>query len=184
MVTGASYRGNPYSGGTDFDYYTAKYAAADGRLLWEQRYNGPANASDVARSVAVDGGGNVIVTGYSDGGNQYNGSGGTGHDYYTAKYAADDGALLWEQRYNSPGNGTDEAYYGCLAVDASGNVFVSGTSTRYISGPELSFRLRLLHGQVCGGGRRTPVGKAIQRSIRTATPMPLRWHWMAAAMSS
>ena len=25
------------------DYYTAKYAAADGALLWEKPYNGPAN---------------------------------------------------------------------------------------------------------------------------------------------
>ena len=28
------------------DYYTAKYAAADGALLWEKRYNGPANGDD------------------------------------------------------------------------------------------------------------------------------------------
>ena len=36
MITGHS--GN---GATD-DYYTAKYAAADGALLWEKRYDGSA----------------------------------------------------------------------------------------------------------------------------------------------
>ena len=47
------------------DYYTAKYAAADGALLWEKRYNGPANSDDAASSVVVDSAGNVIVTGIS-----------------------------------------------------------------------------------------------------------------------
>ena len=49
--------------------------------------------------MAVDGSGNVVVTGYSDNG--------TNDDYYTAKYAAADGALLWEKRYNGPANGDD-----------------------------------------------------------------------------
>src|SRR2546430_11716057 len=39
----------------DEDYYTAKYAAADGVLLWEKRYNGPANRVDSATAAAVDG---------------------------------------------------------------------------------------------------------------------------------
>lgn len=41
-------------------YNTARYGAADGALLWEQRYNGPANSYDAASAVALDGGGNVI----------------------------------------------------------------------------------------------------------------------------
>jgi outer membrane protein assembly factor BamB len=84
-----------YSNNTDFnqDYYTAKYAAADGALLWEKRYNGPANNDDVGIAVAVDSTGNVVVTGYSFGTSSY-------YDYYTAKYAATSGALLWEKRYN------------------------------------------------------------------------------------
>ena len=41
----------------------------------------------------MDGNGNVFVTGYSFLNPQY-------PDYYTAKYAAADGALLWEKRYN------------------------------------------------------------------------------------
>ncbi len=104
--------------GTSYDYYTAKYAAADGALLWEQRYNGPAGSQvDQATAVAVDANDNVIVTG-----NSY----GTNDDYYTAKYAAADGTLLWEKRYNGPGNNVDDAT--CVALDAAGNVIVTGTS--------------------------------------------------------
>src|SRR4030095_13868812 len=74
------------------DYYTAKYAAADGALLWEQRYNNNNRSGMSQRAVAVGGSGNVAVTGVSC---STNGN----PDYYTAKYAAADGALLWEQRY-------------------------------------------------------------------------------------
>jgi len=108
------------SGTSNYDYYTAKYAGADGALLWEKRYNGPADSDDQAFGLAVDGSGNVVVTGTSDNTNW------TGPDYYTAKYAAADGALLWEKRYNGPANSDD--YASGLAVDGSGNVVVTGTS--------------------------------------------------------
>ena len=112
VVTGGSHNG------TNYDYYTAKYAAMDGVLLWEHRYNGPANGNDFAYAAAIDSNGNVVVTGYSDNG--------TNTDYYTAKYAAADGALLWEKRYNSPANGDDAAT--AVAADASGNAVVTGWS--------------------------------------------------------
>ncbi len=101
------------------DYYTAKYAATNGALLWDRRYNGPANGGDEALAVAVDRSGNVVVTGYSWGGASSN-------DYYTAKYAAADGALLWEHRYNGPANRDDQAL--AVAVDARGDVMVTGRS--------------------------------------------------------
>lgn len=106
------------------NYYTAKYAAADGALLWERTYNGPANATDFAQALAVDSEGNVIVTGFSV-------NGGAG-DFYTAKYAADDGALIWERRYNGPANGADAAE--AVAVDSDGNVVVTGSSDNNGSG--------------------------------------------------
>jgi outer membrane protein assembly factor BamB len=113
VVTGQS--GN----GTDTDFYTAKYAAANGALLWEKRYDGPGNGDDNATAVAVDGSGNVVVTGYSVG------SGGT-NDYYTAKYAAANGALLWEKRYHGPANGDD--YASSLALGPNGIVAITGSS--------------------------------------------------------
>ena len=110
--------GDSDNASTSTDYYTAKYAAANGALLWERRYNGPVSWYDSPQSVAVDSAGNVAVTGYS--------SNGSNNDYYTAKYAASDGALLWEKRYNGPANSDDIAY--SVAVDAAGNVAVTGKS--------------------------------------------------------
>jgi hypothetical protein len=119
VVTASSYNGPP---NYDNDYYTAKYAAADGALLWEKRYDGPAHGSDVPSAVAVDGSGNVVVTGQS-------GSSSSERDYYTVKYAAADGALLWEKRYNGPANG-DEIMRGphSLALGPNGMVAITGAS--------------------------------------------------------
>jgi hypothetical protein len=108
--------------GTDF--YTAKYAALTGALLWEKRYNGPANSEDFAQAVAVDGSGNVLVTGTSGFSDGFGGL--CFADFYTAKYAAANGALLWEKSYNSPANSEDVA--AALAVDSGGNVVVTGQS--------------------------------------------------------
>ncbi len=103
--------------GTFPDYATIKYAP-NGDTLWVRRYNGPGNSGDYAYALALDGSGNVYVTGYSNGS-------GTSSDYATIKYAPN-GDTLWVKRYNGPGNGTDEAR--SLALDGSGNVYVTGYS--------------------------------------------------------
>ena len=108
------------------DYYTVKYAAADGALLWEKRYNGPANGNDDATAAALDSSGNVVVTGSSNNGTASTGTDPNGNDYYTAKYAAGNGALLWEKRYNAPGNRADSAT--AVALDSNGNAVVTGAS--------------------------------------------------------
>ena len=66
------------SSGSSSDYATIKYSSA-GVPLWTNRYNGPANSSDLATAVAVDRSGNVIVTGRSTGS-------GSGLDFATIKY--------------------------------------------------------------------------------------------------
>jgi len=112
-VTGRS--GGP---GTGDDYATIKYNS-DGVQQWIARYNGPGNYSDEAIALAVDPAGNVYVTGKSWGAGPWN-------DYATVKYNSD-GAEQWVARYNGPGNGWDLAK--ALAVDASGNVYVTGSSS-------------------------------------------------------
>ncbi len=99
------------------DYATIKYNAS-GVEQWLARYNGPGNSDDDALALAVDGSGNVYVTGASIGS-------GTGQDYATIKYNAS-GVEQWVARYNGPRNFHDAAY--ALAVDGSGNVYVTGAS--------------------------------------------------------
>ncbi len=109
--------GSSYSGAT-FDYVTLKYGAS-GIEQWVARYDAPGNADDFAADLAVDAGGNVYVTGFSEGLGSLN-------DYATIKYDAS-GSELWAARYNGPGNADDSAT--ALAVDAAGNVYVTGLST-------------------------------------------------------
>lgn len=113
LVTGMS-----WSDSSSFDYATIKYSNA-GVPLWTNRYNGPGNSSDVAMAIAVDSGGNVFVTGRSEGSN-------TSDDYATIKYS-NAGVPLWTNRYNGPGNASDMAT--AIAVDSGGNVFVTGYSS-------------------------------------------------------
>jgi hypothetical protein len=103
--------------GTGYDYATIKYSGA-GVPLWTNRYNGPGNGDDLPSAVAVDSAGNVFVTGYSP-------DFGGGNDYATIAYS-NEGMPLWTNRYNGPGNGYDGAV--AMAVDKSGNVFVTGLS--------------------------------------------------------
>jgi uncharacterized delta-60 repeat protein len=110
--------GESYGSGTARDYATVKYDT-DGNELWVKRYNGPGNGDDQAFSIAVDTSGNIYVTGRSYGS-------GTARDYATVKYDTA-GNELWVKRYNGPGNGDDQAF--SIAVDTSGNIYVTGKST-------------------------------------------------------
>ncbi len=104
-------------------------AAAPGAQLWAERYNGPGNAGDSARSVAVNRSGTtVFVTGTSA-------STTTGPDYATAAYDAATGAQLWVERYNGPAGRADEAH--SVAVGpGGGRVYVTGVSRGVTSGTD------------------------------------------------
>jgi len=117
-VTGGS-SGN----GTSLDYCTIKYNSS-GVQQWVARYNGPGNGSDAARSITLDGSGNVYVTGGSYGS-------GTGYDYCTIKYNSS-GVQQWVAIYNGPANYHDYAY--SIALDGSGNVYVTGYSYGNVAG--------------------------------------------------
>jgi uncharacterized delta-60 repeat protein len=102
------------------DVTTIKYDSA-GQPQWVQRYNGPGNSDDGTNgtnAIAVDSSGNVYVAGWS--------AGTENTDYVVIKYNSN-GDQQWAERYNGSGNGYD-APYG-IALDSSGNVYVTGTST-------------------------------------------------------
>jgi len=104
------------------DYFTIKYNSSTGDEEWTVLYDGPANDWDSPYDLVIDGSGNIIVTGLSAGL-------GTSLDYATVKYNSS-GVEQWVRRYDHNGN-NDEAK--SLAVDASGNIYVTGEVQKVIS---------------------------------------------------
>ena len=111
-VTGFS-----FGAGTSQDYATIKYDSS-GQEQWVARYNGPGNGFDEATAIAIDGLGDVYVTGGGPG------SGGAA-EYATIKYNAA-GQEEWVARYNGPGTGSNGA--SAIGLDGSGNIYVTGSS--------------------------------------------------------
>jgi hypothetical protein len=103
------------------DILTIKYNSS-GAIQWTKLYNGAKDETDIGKSVAVDGSGNVYVTGYGGITSAYYG------DYITIRYS-DFGSQLWVKTHNGPGNENDIALSSVL--DNSGNVYVTGRS--YVS---------------------------------------------------
>lgn len=108
-----------YSTGTLADFFTIKYNS-NGTALWTKRFNGTANGNDEGKQIAIDGLGNIYVTGFS----AVTGTGAS--DYTTIKYNSN-GDQLWVRNYNGPANSVDAAV--SIAFDASGNIYVTGYST-------------------------------------------------------
>lgn len=100
------------------DFYTIKYAALTGNVLWQKRFNNSAqNGNDEITAMTVDSFDNVIVTGKSfDSGKQ--------EDFYTIKYNGANGNELWAKRYGSSFPDKPNA----IAVATNGDVVVVGSS--------------------------------------------------------
>jgi len=78
-------------------------------------YDGPSHIIDAIRYLALDGNGNIYVTGGSDGGASLS-------DFCTIKYSPD-GESLWVARFD--GDNTDDLPYGFF-VDNASYVYVCG----------------------------------------------------------
>jgi len=115
--------GNAYVAGSSWgsnqlpDMVIIKYTTS-GTVAWINRYNGPGNNWDDAKAIAVDGAGNVYVTGQTYSDNSL-------FDFVTIKYDAA-GNQQWIATYDGPSNNDDGSE--AIAVDASGNVYVTGHS--------------------------------------------------------
>ncbi|MBN1621877.1 MAG: SBBP repeat-containing protein [Endomicrobiales bacterium] len=99
------------------DWFTVKLDN-DLAFISSITYNSSVNNADAATGVAIDNSGNIFVTGYSHNGANY--------DYLTIKYDTNLNVLS-STTYNGSSNNTDQAYG--VAVDTSGNVFITGQSS-------------------------------------------------------
>ena len=93
-------------------------------LQWGGRYNAPPDMADEARDIVVDAAGNSYVTGsgFNSGGNL---------DAITIKYDVN-GNQMWVRNYDRGASGNDEGT--SIALDPSGNVYVTGYSTGATTG--------------------------------------------------
>jgi len=115
--------GGPNAGGRDA--FLLKYDDS-GSLLWSQQIG--TSGEDRAYSVAVDAFGNAYITGYTQG--SLGGPNAGGDDAFLVKYDGS-GSLLWSQQIAT--SGSDNGL--CVAVDASGNAYITGSTSGSLGGP-------------------------------------------------
>lgn len=108
--------------------FTLKYNC-EGVQQWVQLQSVTGSTSE-GRSVSLDDEGNVYVTGYTDGSSAH-----VNRDYTTVKYNPD-GVQLWVERYDGSGSSDDPVD---IAVNKFHDVFVTGTSARYIDSQHINF---------------------------------------------
>lgn len=133
VATTADASGNVYIAAKAFDNYLTVKLNSAGTQQWAVSFNGNYNAEDDIQSIAVDASGNVYVTGNSYSLDTYIKKGLHGgtveqavtYDIVTIKYDPS-GNTLWNNRYDAGYQVQDYAYG--MVLDASGNVYVIGTS--------------------------------------------------------
>lgn len=91
---------------------------ADGSEAWRATYQGAAGKDDSPTALAIDGSGNVYVTGYEKNADNV-------EDYITIKYNAS-GGEAWHQSYDGGGADVSQA----IAVGSDGSVYVTGSSVQ------------------------------------------------------
>lgn len=104
-------------GSVNTETVTIKYSAFGSRQ-WIEHYNNNNTCCDhIPVSLMTDLMGNIIVSGKSTGGNNF-------FDYIALKYSSS-GTTQWEQRYHFSGSTNDLP--SSTAIDAQGNVYITGT---------------------------------------------------------
>jgi uncharacterized protein YjbI with pentapeptide repeats len=112
------YLGGSHWSGNLWDYFAIKLDPS-GNKLWSVIKDGGSKGSDYGGQIGVDGLGNVILTGTSEGSS-------TGNDLYAVVFDSS-GAFQYDQRYDGPPN--DDSF-AAMALDPAGNIAVVGQSCR------------------------------------------------------
>ncbi len=129
LVTGdfsgtVDFGGGPITSAGAGDIFIAKFDAA-GSHLWSQGFGGTSSLGDFGSGIAVDGAGNVVVTGSFRGTVDFGGgpitTAGSG-DIFVAKFDSA-GTHIWSQGFGD----VQYDFGGGIAVDGAGNVLVTGT---------------------------------------------------------
>jgi PKD repeat protein len=107
------------------DVLLLKYDA-QGNPLWQKTWGG--NSYDYGKGVAVDGSGNVYVTGTSV---SYELVGDGGYHAILLKYDPS-GSLLWQKVWRGAGSGDDYGY--SVTAGAGGSVYVAGQTSSFGAG--------------------------------------------------
>jgi len=123
-ITGRTYGSLGGANAGDEDTFLVKYDSL-GNLLWSRQIG--TSGGDGGLSLALDASGNVYITGYTDG--SLGGSNAGDMDAFLVKYDSL-GNLLWSRQIGTLS--TDTSY--SVAVDASGNAYVSGYTDGSLGG--------------------------------------------------
>ena len=100
-----------------------------GSLIWQRTFGG--SGDDQGSGVAVDSSGNIYVTGGIQGG--------SGSDDVIILKFDPSGEVLWQKSWG----GTHFDYGGGVIVDSYGDIYVTGSTESFGSGPESLFLLKL-----------------------------------------
>ncbi|MCC3155770.1 SBBP repeat-containing protein [Hymenobacter sp. 15J16-1T3B] len=135
--------GNVYVTGTSMGPYglnefaTVKYNAA-GTEQWVRRYG--ANGFECrAKAMAIDGAGNIYITGITPSANDFSTK--RFDDVMTLKYSSD-GVLRWAVRGGSNTKADDPVGIG---LDGAGNVYVAGSSVEEAAAPSGTWRVETVY---------------------------------------
>lgn len=113
-VTGYSYEGTSQN-----DIIVLKYGT-NGAMIWARSYNGNANMNDEGFGICVDNAGNVYIVGFAV-------FTGKSSDVVLLKYNST-GDLLWANQYSAT-EGAVQDKGAAIAVDLSGNIYITGYTT-------------------------------------------------------
>jgi hypothetical protein len=108
------------------DIFLAKLAGSTGGHVWSKRF-GSSSTTDVGYGVAVDGSGNVAITGFFAQSVDFGGGAilAQGYDVFVAKYSSV-GTHISSKRYGDPAGFFDGQYGDAIAMSGGGNIFVAG----------------------------------------------------------